>query len=222
MVSKPLKRAPRILAPVAVLYDRRLKRFGARPEGVFWLDADGQRLRFEILSRIMEGAGESVIVNDLGCGYGAFFRFLKDRPVMEDGLYLGYDISKSMVEKAKRLNDDPRAKFVQGPIATWRADYSFASGTYNMRMDTDTGEWAEYVRASLVQLWSASERGLAFNMLADEDSIRRGKPRQDDLYYARSREYLDFCRRELSPHSILIDDYPLAEWTIAVSREPSE
>ena len=218
MVSDPLKRAPKILAPVAVLYDMRLKRFGARPEGVFWLDEDGQRLRFDILSRIIEGAGGSVTVNDLGCGYGAFFRYLKDRPDMKDGLYLGYDISESMVEKAKRLNDDPRAKFVQGLIATWRADYSFASGTYNMRMDTDPDEWAEYVRASLVQLWSASGRGLAFNMLADEDAIRRGKPRQDDLYYARSGEYLDFCRRQLSPHSTLIEDYPLAEWTIQVTR----
>ena len=222
MVSEPLKRAHKFLAPVAVLYDMRLKRFGARPEGVFWLDEKGQRLRFDILSRIMEGAGGSVIVNDLGCGYGAFFQFLKDRPVLKDGLYLGYDISESMVEKAKRLNDDSRAKFVQGLIATWRADYSFASGTYNMRMDTDPLEWAEYVRASLVQLWSASERGLAFNMLADEEAIRRGKPRQDDLYYARSQEYLDFCRRELSPHSTLVDDYPLAEWTIQVNREPPE
>ena len=222
MVSEPLKRAHKFLAPVAVLYDMRLKRFGARPEGVFWLDEKGQRLRFDILSRIMEGAGGSVIVNDLGCGYGAFFQFLKDRPVLKDGLYLGYDISEFMVEKAKRLNDDSRAKFVQGLIATWRADYSFASGTYNMRMDTDPLEWAEYVRASLVQLWSASERGLAFNMLADEEAIRRGKPRQDDLYYARSQEYLDFCRRELSPHSTLVDDYPLAEWTIQVNREPPE
>ena len=222
MVSEPLKRAHKFLAPVAVLYDMRLKRFGARPEGVFWLDEKGQRLRFDILSRIMEGAGGSVIVNDLGCGYGAFFQFLKDRPVLKDGLYLGYDISEFMVEKAKRLNDDSRAKFVQGLIATWRADYSFASGTYNMRMDTDPLEWAEYVRASLVQLWSAIERGLAFNMLADEEAIRRGKPRQDDLYYARSQEYLDFCRRELSPHSTLVDDYPLAEWTIQVNREPPE
>ena len=222
MVSEPLKRAPKFLAPVAVLYDMRLKRFGARPEGVFWLDEKGQRLRFDILSRIMEGAGGSVIVNDLGCGYGAFFQFLKDRPVLKDGLYLGYDISEFMVEKATRLNDDSRAKFVQVLIATWRADYSFASGTYNMRMDTDPLEWAEYVRSSLVQLWSASERGLAFNMLADEEAIRRGKPRQDDLYYARSQEYLDFCRRELSPHSTLVDDYPLAEWTIQVNREPPE
>ncbi len=222
MVSEPLKRAPKMLAPVAVLYDLRLKRFGARPEGVFWLDEDGQNLRFEVLARIMEGAGESVTVNDLGCGYGAFFKFLKDRPEMKDGLYLGYDISESMVDKAKRLNDDPRAEFVQGLIATWRADYSFVSGTYNMRMDTDPVEWAEYVRASLAQLWSASGRGLAFNMLADEESIRRGKPRQDDLYYARSRDYLDFCRRQLSPHSTLITDYPLAEWTILVNRDPSK
>ena len=219
MVSETLKRAPKLLAPLAVLYDMRLKRFDAKPEGVFWLDTEGQNLRFEVLARIMEGAGEGLTVNDLGCGYGAFFQFLKDRPELRGGLFLGYDISESMVDEAKRLNGDPRVKFVQGLIAEWRADYSFVSGTYNMRMDTDPGEWTEYVQASLVQLWSASRRGLAFNMLADEESIRRGKPRQDDLYYARSTDYLDFCRRELSLHSTLITDYPLAEWTIAVSRD---
>jgi SAM-dependent methyltransferase len=215
MVSGVLKSAPELLAPIAAVYSQRLEQFGAKPRGVFWRNADGQRLRFDILSAIFDADADKggVTLNDLGCGYGAYFDYLKDQPPMRDGRYYGYDISEDMVARAKHDVDDPRATFLLSPTPTRDADYSVASGTYNMRMNIDDEPWAEYVRASLTHLWSRSHKGMAFNMLS-----AYGGKRLSDLYYADPRPYFDFCMRKLSRNVVLIHDYSLDEWTLFVRR----
>ncbi|MFQ5619307.1 MAG: class I SAM-dependent methyltransferase [Rhodospirillales bacterium] len=215
MVPAILRRSPQFLAPIAVLYGRQLARFGARPPGVLWRNGDGQRLRFEILLRVLDDGEKAggVTINDLGCGYAALFDFVAPLPVMRGGRYFGYDICEDMVDTARRRIDDARVSVVHSLIATREADYSFASGTYNLKADVDEAEWTDYVKASLAQLWSRTTRGLAFNMPGPD----HGK-REDGLYYADPQAFLDFCRDALSPDTTLIDDYPLAEWTILVRR----
>ncbi len=140
-----LQRSPEFLAPIAILYGQRLERFGARHLGVLWKNEDGQRLRFEILVRVLEDEGKAggVTINDLGCGYAAFFDFLEPLPVMRGGRYFGYDICEDMVDAARRRVDDPRVSLLHSLVATRAADYSFASGTYNLKADMGEGEWTE-------------------------------------------------------------------------------
>lgn len=207
-----LQDAPKLLAPVAVAYNRRLGEWGARARGVFWRNEEGQRLRFEVLARAMEGAPAGTTVNDLGCGYGAFFDFLAGHPALVDGTFAGYDISEDMIEKARQRIGDKRARFVHSLIATDAADYSFASGTFNLNLDADIASWKGYVEASLAHLWSRTRLALGFNMLAGNDVNREG------LFYGEPRGFLDFCRRHLSADATLMDDYPLKEWTIVVRR----
>lgn len=206
-----LQEAPAILAPVAVAYGRRLGQWGARARGVFWRNEEGQRLRFGVLTRILEDEPGPAAINDLGCGYGAFFDFLKDHPALRLGRFRGYDISEDMIEKAKERIRDPRATFIHSLVATEAADYSFASGTYNLCLETDVDPWVRYVKASLAHLWTKTRKAMAFNMLAGLNY------RRDGLYYADSKSYVAFCRT-LSPAVTLIDDYPLKEWTILVRR----
>jgi hypothetical protein len=98
-------------------------------------------------------------------------------------------------------------------MLTQDVDYTVACGTYNMLMDADPGEWATYVKASLLQLWSRTRKGLGFNML------RPDAPEQyPTLYYAEPREFRDYCVRALGPNVSLSDDRPLPDWTIFVRR----
>ncbi len=215
MVCGVLKRAPELLAPIAVLYSHRLAQFGTKPRGVFWKNAEGQQLRFDILSGVFDSDADKggVSLNDLGCGYGALFTHLKDQASMQDSRYYGYDISEDMITRAKEEIEDPRANFIHSLVPTRDADYSVASGTYNMRMDIGDEEWGEYVRASLTHLWSRSRKAMAFNMLSTY-----GGNRLSDLYYADPRPYFDFCMRNLSRNIILFHDYSLDEWTMFVRR----
>ncbi|MBT3767030.1 MAG: hypothetical protein HOF84_14345, partial [Rhodospirillales bacterium] len=79
MVSETLKKAPEILAPVAVIYDQRVKKYGAQAKGVYWSSRDNQVQRFRILTTLFgeDAQNGDFSVNDFGCGYGAYYTFLK-------------------------------------------------------------------------------------------------------------------------------------------------
>lgn len=216
MDAKTQNRQARILAPLALVYDLRLRECGATARGVYWRDEAGQRLRFEVLLGVVDLADDrgGISINDLGCGYGAFFDFLTEQPLMQNSSYHGYDISRQMIRKAKQLISDPRASFEENLMATHVADYSFVSGAYNMKLDEHDRDWTAYVEENLADLWSKTRKGLAFNMLCSQTKNRKER----DLYYADWRQFRDFCVNELSPHVEVNRDYPLAEWTIYVSR----
>ena len=217
MDPEDIRKAAGKLAPIAALYTYRLKEFGATARGVFWRNDDGQRLRFEVLLGVIDVADDKggISIADLGCGYGALFDFIAGRPFMQGSRYYGYDICEDMVREAGRRIKDPRARFDQSLMAMQPADYSFVSGTYNMKLDDSDREWAAYVEANLRDLWAKTRKGLAFNMLCAATKGRK----EHDLYYADWRVFRDFCAKELSPNVTVLRDYPLAEWTIYVHRQ---
>ncbi|MDP6603382.1 MAG: class I SAM-dependent methyltransferase [Rhodospirillales bacterium] len=214
MSVRDLNDAPRLLAPIADYFSRALERHGATPAGVLWRDDAGQRLRFTQLIGIFDDADRrgGVTINDLGCGYGALFDFLADRPEMAGGSYVGYDICADMLAHARRRITDSRASFVESLRATQPADYALISGTHNLKLDTRDAEWEDFVHKSLIDTWATSRKGLAFNMLGFD---RTRRP-QASLYYADPMRFYDFCQRHLSSDVTLVHDYPLAEWTMWV------
>lgn len=214
MSVRDLSDGPRLLAPIADYFSRAIERHGATPAGVLWRDDAGQRLRFAQLAGIFDADDRrgGVTINDLGCGYGALFDFLADRPEMAGGSYVGYDICADMLAHANRRISDSRASFVESPRATRSADYTLISGTHNLKLDARDAEWEDYVHKSLIDTWSASRKGLAFNMLGFDRSRRP----QSSLYYADPMRFYDFCQRHLSSDVTLVHDYPLAEWTMWV------
>lgn len=210
-----LVRAQDMLEPVLSGYERQLAQYGADPKAAFWKDGERQTQRYQILSKLFaaEDRQGGITVTDFGCGYGALFDFLKDRPVMTGSRYIGVDLSRKMIDEARRRITDSRATFQRHMILTEDTDYTFACGTYNMNMDADEGAWADYVKASLAQLWSRTRKALGFNMLST------GAAQQfPGLFYAEPQAFVDFCKRDLAPDVTLSDDRPLPDWTIFVRR----
>lgn len=210
-----MKRAPALLTPVVMAYERRLRRYGETAQGVFWKDDEWQRRRYEILSRIFGDDAEhgGVTIHDFGCGYGALFDFLADHPVMRGSRYVGIDMSEAMLAAARRRIADPRASFQRQLWATEPADYTIVSGTFNMLMEADTREWRDYVEVSLIRLWKTTRRGLAFNML---NALSEGK--LAGLYYVPPENMLAFVRSEMDPEAELSIDTPLPDFTIFARR----
>ena len=209
-----LKRA---LDGVAQLYEKSLSDHGLDSKSVGWKDEESQLLRFQKLVYVIDeraSNGEEISVNDLGCGYGAMFRYLDAIDGVRLGKYFGYDISDEMLNTAKGVVADPRAEFIKGARATNEADYSFVSGTFNVKLEASDEVWGEHVKAALLNLAEKSRRGLAFNLLSTYVDWK-----QDHLYYADPFVFFDFCKRNLSPHVALLHDYPLYEWTIIVRKK---
>jgi hypothetical protein len=201
------------LAGVEALYTANLAAHGTSSASVGWPDPDAQRLRFDKLAYAIavDPPTEPITVNDWGCGYGAMFRYLDERPdVTLDG-YTGYDISADMLGAARKFVDDPRAAWIEYPQVTEDADFSFVSGTFNVRMKASEESWRTYVEDTLRLLAERSRRGFAFNLLTSYVDWR-----QDDLFYGDPAHFFRFCRENISRYVTLLHDYPLYEWTIAV------
>ncbi len=214
--DRHLKQAARLLSPVSRAYERRLHQFGNDPRGVFWQNKEYQTRRFEILSQIFteQDLSEAVTIHDFGCGYGALFEYLADKPIMQQGQYLGTDMSGKMVAAARSKYTDPRARFLRHLQAVDDADYTLVSGTFNMHLGQDEEDWERYVRDSLQQLWAKTKKGLAFNMLRiDADDI------YDGLYYINGHDLFDFCSSHLSSNVTLQNDAPLPDWTFFIRRD---
>ena len=216
MIFDILRRAPRLLAPVARIYGRRLDQCGATAKGVFWKDEHWQIKRFERLCQVFDpddAARGGVRVNDFGCGYGAFFDHLAPLPVMSESRYYGYDIVQEMIAACRDRVADPRAQFLRKMWATKQADYSFACGTYNLNGYAAETPWLEYVEASLRQLWNRSDKAMAFNMLRRDEEVQ-----YEGLYYADPDRMLRFLRRHLSEDVEYFDERPMPDMTFFVRR----
>ena len=196
------------LAPIADLYRSSLARHGPTPPGAGWRTLDTQELRFERLATVLEPAEGGLTVNDVGCGYGAFFEYLASRGI-ELARYHGYDIAEEMLSAARERLPDDVCELVHADRATLEADYSFASGIFNVRLDQDEESWSDYVRGAVRNLAEHSRAGFAFNLLSTYCDYR-----EPHLYYGDPLEWFDWCKREVTPRVSVLHDYPLFEWTI--------
>ena len=203
------ERDPPNLRSVAKLYEDSLEQHGVKPLGVGWRDEVSHRLRFEKLAAVIE-RGDAVSINDLGCGYGAFHDFLGTVGV-EVSLFRGYDVSEMMLREARERV--PAGEFHCASLLDANADYSFASGIFNVRLQESEDVWLSHVERTLDNLFEFSERGFAFNLLSTYVDYR-----EPHLFYGDPLYFFDRCKRRYSRRVSLLHDYPLFEWTITVRK----
>jgi hypothetical protein len=203
-----------LLSEVSSYYSDKLAEYGATPRGVDWNGEGSQILRFEQLCRLIQDESEAFSLNDLGCGYGSMFDFLSTKYSITS--YLGIDVSEDMVRAAEsRHKESPVARFIVKAEPDTVADYSIASGIFNVRLERTDHEWYDYLQTTLDILDRTSHRGFAFNCLtsySDEDKKR------DYLYYADPCRLFDLCKNRYSRNVALLHDYELFEFTILVRK----
>lgn len=201
------------LAEIARYYTDKLERHGASPQGVDWNSIESQQTRFAQIARVCE-ADASFSLNDIGCGYGAFYDYLSGRGKECD--YLGVDISPAMVAKGEELHRGRRGcRFLAGERADRAADYTVASGIFSVRLSAGDGDWHRHILDTLARFDAASRRGFAFNCLTKYSDAER---MQDYLYYADPCELFDHCKKKYSNSVALLHDYGLYEFTILVRK----
>jgi SAM-dependent methyltransferase len=213
---KSLQTEPSFLSDVAKYYSNKLAEHGDTPLGVDWNGEESQNLRFKQLCNLFDSQKSAFSVNDLGCGYGAFFEYLRNDFIV--GAYLGIDVSPEMIISAEqRCAASDGARFITSAEPDEVADYGFASGIFNVRLGRSDAEWFDYLQSTLDVLDRTSSLGFAFNCLtsySDEDKKR------DYLYYADPCLLFDLCKRRYSRQVALLHDYGLYEFTILVRKMP--
>ena len=208
MDDETIKTYSRALAQVAAVYHCTLEEYGNSAGGVAWTSAEAQNGQFEVLTSGID-CDRPVTVNDIGCGYGALFGFLDGRFLLER--YCGTDICEAMIEAAQAKISDPRAHFVQNALPVTPADWSFASGTFNISAGADDAVWRRLIEDVLGAMARLSTVGFAFNLL-------RPHRRDEFLWGAEPEPWVRFCRDELGGRTTLIEAPDGDQWSLLVRR----
>ena len=194
-------------------YSEKIDQYGATALGVDWNSEESQVLRFRQLLRLVDPSEASSVI-DFGCGYGALAVYL--RRAGWECRYTGFDISGAMIQHAAAAHQtDARCTFTTDPSTLNAADFTFASGVFNVKQDHPAEVWQEYVLATLDAIDGLSQRGFAFNVLSSYSEADR---QRDDLFYGVPGVFFHHCKTRYSRHVALLHDYPLYEFTIVVRK----
>lgn len=204
-LSKPFSR-------ISALYSENLERNGPVSTAVGWNTPESQRLRFEKLTSVVDPSSQPFSVNDYGCGYGAHLDHLLECG-MTVSAYHGYDLSEKMLDTARAQLGGFQGELDlrQGSALETVADYTFVSGTFNVRFDASEDEWKQFILGKLDEMHRLSLKGFAFNLLSTYVDWK-----EPHLFYGDPLFWFDHCKRNYSRQVALLHDYPLYEWTIVV------
>lgn len=194
-------------------YTGKVQTHGATALGVDWNSPESQRLRFAQLVKVIDN-GRPFTINDYGCGYGALVHYLEEGKYPFE--YCGFDISSTMIATAQEFHlSSERATFVVRETELTVADYTVASGIFNVRVQTPIPEWERYVLDTLHSINNLSAKGFAFNVLTKYSDPEFMRPH---LYYADPLLLFDYCKSKFSRFVTLLHDYPLYEFTLLVRK----
>jgi hypothetical protein len=116
-----------------------------------------------------------------------------------------------MLDEARHRH--PSGEWILGSKLTAEADYSFASGIFNVRLQESEDAWRAHIEQTLDELNNYSRRGFAFNLLTTYVDYR-----EPHLHYGDPCSFFDLCKRRYSSKVALLHDYPLYEWTMLVRK----
>jgi SAM-dependent methyltransferase len=207
---------PSLLDPVRTHYAGTFAEFGATARGVDWPDVLTQELRFVQLLKLCDLA-QPFSLNDFGCGYGALASFLGRRHPDAAVDYAGYDIVPAMIQRGKQMHGETEErKFAVAARCLRVADYTVASGTFNVKLGAVTSAWEGYIEETLRMIDGASLRGFAINFLGPPHPATR---EISELYRTESTRWVEYCADTFGARTETFDDYGLREFTLYVNKQ---
>lgn len=189
-------------------YTGKVRQFGCTPFGVDWTCTATQEMRFVQLLKLCDFSSPFTL-NDIGCGYGALAGFLRLQHSSRAIDYLGVDLSAEMVRRARvQWRGVDGVRFVKGGASPRVADYSVASGIFNVRLAASVDAWEAFVREALQQMAATSRRGLAVNFV--------DPPPRVGLYTTSPDPWVQYCDTALDAEADVLDGYGMREFTLLV------
>ena len=204
----------RVYSDIEAYYSAKVARYGATPMGVDWSCQATQSLRFVQLLKICNFSA-AFSLNDIGCGYGALAAFLAVRHPKSKIDYLGVDLSRSMIQRARRRHTGPDRRFGTRTTGFRIADYSVASGIMNVSLGHSRATWEGFVARTLAQMRRTSRLGFSVNFLAATTSPTASVDRSvDDLYCTGPERWIRYCEDELDCSVRTLAGYGMKEFTL--------
>lgn len=199
-------------------YTACIRAHGPTPRGVDWESLATQQMRMVQLLKVCDWS-RPLTLNDLGCGYGALLALLDARHRSTPVDYLGVDLSAPMVAAARRRwKNRPATEFVVGSESPRVADYSVASGVFNVKLDLPMARWEHFVVHTLQHLHATSRHGFAVNFLS---RLAPGAEVSPALYCTEPGRWIGFCQATLGARAECVTPYGMREFTLLVRPSSS-
>ena len=203
-----------ILRDVERYYSAKVRRHGPTALGVDWNSPMSQRLRFVQLLKVVDWTAAPLVLHDLGCGYGALLDHLLDRHPDAAVEYLGSDLSHQMIVHARRnWSSNLHARFEVSNPPMPQADYTVASGIFNVCLGHSGADWERHIATTLGQMRAASRRGFAVNFVTPRALVERPAA-IGQLYSASPKHWIAYCAENLHCQVQCVQDYGLNEFTL--------
>ncbi len=189
-------------------YTNRLMKYGYIPQGLFWKNSFTQIHRFELIITALNKYYnlKKFSICDIGCGYGKFFEFLRNKLNKSTFQYQGCDLNNELIDHCTKSYSNKNCKFYKSSLPKGIVDFSIMSGTFNLSVTDDIKIWEKYILKNLTNIWKRTNKIMAFNLLhKNKTKINQG------LYYTNKNWIKNICEQkfgktEIIFSSILPDD----------------
>lgn len=155
-----------------------------------WEEKDKQ-LNFSLLFKLADFCNKSLsksFILDAGCGTGDMVRYLP-----KTTKYIGIDIYKPALKRAKIKY--PKYTFKYADLLTFKNpvlfDYIFLSGALTVNLKSININNYLFLEKALLNLWTQTGLGLAFNILTDE----KYKINDTDLFHYNIRKVQEIIEK---------------------------
>ena len=185
-------------------FNKLVEKHGYSPKSLAYSGEKSQKIKFNIVTEV--GIEDNCSVLDVGCGFGDYFNYLKQRGI-KNIKYCGIDISNKIVDFAKEKNS--LANVIQGNVLDLsddeKYDYVISLGFNCVK----TGSNWETLTQVLDKMWKLSKKGIAYNAVS---TFSETSPRK--IYFVSPAKVIDYIMTNLTYKVVFRHDYMPHDFTI--------
>ena len=185
-------------------YEKLLEKYGYSIKSLDYRSETSQKTRFDIITQV--GINDDCSLLDVGCGFGDYFNYLKQRGI-KNVKYNGIDLTDKIVNVAKEKN--PLANVVQGNVLDLpddkKFDYVVSLGFNGVKTENN---WKTLTKG-LDKMWKLCNIGIAFNAVSTFATV------QDNLiYFTSPTKVIDYIMNNLTYKIVFKHDYMPHDFTV--------
>ena len=192
-------------------YEDKVRRFGFDHRGLGFRNRTSQEKRFEALLGLGDFHGRRLL--DVGCGFGDFLSFLRNRGVQP--IYTGLDLCEPMVARGLERFAAASGRFVVADALEYEPDepydYVVASGIFGL----EAPGTRERIHPTVARMFGWARLGLAANFLS-----RRSPTPAEARVYVDPAEMLELGL-SLTPAARLDHTYLPNDFTLHLYKTPA-
>ncbi|MBI5042757.1 MAG: class I SAM-dependent methyltransferase [Nitrospirae bacterium] len=201
-------------------FKNKFRQFGDTPKGVDWKDKEAQSQSFKYIIDTIYFYYPSLktfSIFEVGCGYGAFYEFLKERKMNDDIYYFGIDLVDEMITEAKTRYPELKDNLYVGEFKSYcfkkKFDFVISSGIFNVKEHIADATYEKYVLHTIELMFQLCKKGAIFNLMTPSPDYKDTR-----LFYPSVDAFFSFIYKNLSRKVTIVTSYPLWKITVGIFK----